>query len=281
MHNTLVDIHTTKRHLKDPQWVVVDCRFDLQQPKAGRIAYVDTHIPGARYADLNKDLSSPPTRKSGRHPLPDPTILAAKLGQWGIHQQTQVVAYDASGGAFAGRLWWLLRWLGHDAVAVLDGGWQAWQMAGFALEQDFPVMQPTQFITKVQPHLVLESVAVQQGLADKTITLIDARGRARYAGEVEPLDPVAGHVPGAINRPFEQNLTAQGVFLSADELRARFAAYASKPQQVVHMCGSGVTACHNLLAMEIAGLRGSRLYAGSWSEWIRDPARNVKKGDEA
>ena len=281
MPTTLVDIQTLKHHLKDPHWVVVDCRFDLQQPKAGRVAYVDTHIPGARYADLNKDLSSPPTSKSGRHPLPDPNILAAKLGQWGIQQQTQVVAYDASGGAIAGRLWWLLRWLGHDAVAVLDGGWQAWQAAGFALQQDFPLMQPTQFITKLQPHLVLETAAVQQGLGDNTITLLDARGRARYAGEVEPLDPVAGHVPGAMNRPFEQNLTAQGVFLPGDELRAQFAGYASNPQQVVHMCGSGITACHNLLAMEVAGLRGSRLYAGSWSEWIRDPARKVKKGDEA
>ena len=281
MHNTLVDVHTTKRQLNDPQWVVVDCRFDLQQPKAGRVAYVDAHIPGARYADLNKDLASPPTSKTGRHPLPDPNILAAKLGQWGIHQQTQVVAYDASGGAIAARLWWLLRWLGHDAVAVLDGGWQAWQAAGYAVEQAFPSMRPTQFITKVQPHLVLDSAAVQQGLSDKTITLIDARGRARYTGEVEPLDPVAGHVPGAINQPFDQNLTAQGVFLPEDELRARFAAYASKPQQVVHMCGSGITACHNLLAMEVAGLRGSKLYAGSWSEWIRDPARTIKKGDEA
>lgn len=281
MHNTLVDVHTTKRQLNDPQWVVVDCRFDLQQPKAGRVAYVDAHIPGARYADLNKDLSSPPTSKTGRHPLPDPNILAAKLGQWGIHQQTQVVAYDASGGAMAARLWWLLRWLGHDAVAVLDGGWQAWQTVGGAIEQAFPTMRPTQFITKVQPHLVLDSAAVQQGLDDKTITLIDARGRARYTGEVEPLDPVAGHVPGAINQPFDQNLTAQGVFLPENELRVRFAAHASKPQQVVHMCGSGITACHNLLAMEVAGLRGSKLYAGSWSEWIRDPARTIKKGDEA
>lgn len=282
MHNTIIDVATLKRSLKDPQWVTVDCRFDLMNPKAGRLAYVDAHIPGARYADLNKDLSSPVTSRSGRHPLPNPNILAAKLGQWGIDRQSQVIAYDSGNNAMAVRLWWLLRWLGHDSVAVLDGGWQAWLEAGYPTDQAFPTMQPRQFIPKLRESLTVEVDGVSKGLTDASITLLDARGPARYAGETEPIDPVAGHVPGAINLPFEGNLNAHGRFLAPEQLQQRFAPIAGMtPERVVHMCGSGVTACHNLLAMEMAGLRGSRLYAGSWSEWIRDPARIVKKGYDA
>lgn len=281
MHNTIIDIDTLKRSLKDPHWVIVDCRFDLMNPKAGRLAYVDAHIPGARYADLNKDLSSPVTSRSGRHPLPNPNILAAKLGQWGIDRQTQVIAYDAGNNAMAVRLWWLLRWLGHDNVAVLDGGWQAWTSAGYPTELEFPAMQPRQFVPKLRETLAVEVEAVSKGLADSSMTLLDARGPARYAGETEPIDPVAGHIPGAVNMPFEGNLDTQGKFLSPERLAERFTSIGVNPERVVHMCGSGVTACHNLLAMELAGLRGSRLYAGSWSEWIRDPNRIVKKGYDA
>jgi len=283
MHSTIIDVATLQHSLKDPQWVVVDCRFDLANPKAGRAAYIEAHIPGARYADLNKDLSAPVTSNSGRHPLPSPDIFAAKLGQWGIERQSQVVAYDTASGAFAARLWWLLRWLGHESVAVLEGGWQAWQAAGLPQDHSTPVMVPRQFVPRVRQDLALTVEAIQQGLAAHAIQLIDARGPARYAGDVEPIDPVAGHIPGAINLPYEGNLDSQGHFLPAEQLRARFApmASAASANRVIHMCGSGVTACHNLLAMEIAGLRGSRLYPGSWSEWIRDPGRNVKKGHEA
>lgn len=283
MHNTSIDVASLQGSRKDPNWVVVDCRFDLANPKAGRATYIDAHIPGARYADLNKDLSAPVTSQSGRHPLPSPALLAAKLGQWGIDRQSQVVAYDAASGAFAARLWWLLRWLGHESVAVLEGGWQAWQAAGLAQEQDIPVMRPRQFIPRVREDQSLSVEAIQQGLATHTIQLIDARGAARYAGEIEPIDPVAGHIPGAVNLPFEGNLDSQNRFLPPEQLRARFGPYTdiASVRGVIHMCGSGVTACHNLLAMEIAGLRGSRLYPGSWSEWIRDPDRNVKKGHEA
>lgn len=280
MYTTIVDAATLKRFLKDPQWVVVDCRFDLANPKAGREAYVDGHIPGARYANLNTDLSAPVTSRTGRHPLPDPNILAAKLGQWGIDRQTQVIAYDGSNGATAARLWWLLRWLGHGSVAVLDGGLKAWTAAGYPLEQSIPAMQPRHFVPKLHPEMALEVMAIEQGLANNTITLLDARGPARYAGETDPYDPVAGHIPGAVNLPFEGNLNPDGQFLPAGQLRSRFTGVVTAPNVTVHMCGSGVTACHNMLAMEIAGLRGSRLYPGSWSEWIRDPARIVKKGDK-
>lgn len=283
MHNTIIDAATLQRAIKDPHWIVVDCRFDLADPKAGRLAYVQAHIPGARFADANKDLSAPVTSKTGRHPLPSPDILAAKLGQWGIDRQHQVVAYDASNGAFAARLWWLLRWLGHEAVAVLEGGWQAWQAAGLPQEHNIPVMTARHFVPRVQDGLALSVEAIQHGLATQTITLIDARSPVRYAGEAEPIDSVAGHIPSAINLPYEGNLDTMGRFLSAGQLRERFTAFASaqSASHVVHMCGSGITACHNLLAMEIAGLRGSKLYPGSWSEWIRDHTRNVKKGYDA
>ncbi len=283
MHNTFIDVATLQRSIKDPQWIVVDCRFDLADAKAGRLAYVQAHIPGARFADMNKDLSAPVTSKTGRHPLPSPDILAARLGQWGIDRQYQVVAYDSGNGAFAARLWWLLRWLGHEGVAVLEGGWQAWTAAGLPQEQNIPVMTARHFVPKVHAEQALTAEAIQQGLLQQSITLIDARSPARYAGETEPIDPVAGHIPGAINLPFEGNLDSLGRFLPAGQLRERFAAFtnARSASSVIHMCGSGITACHNILAMEIAGLRGSRLYPGSWSEWIRDPDRNVTNGYDA
>ncbi|MBI3563344.1 MAG: sulfurtransferase [Gammaproteobacteria bacterium] len=280
MYTTLVDVATLQSHLHDPRWVCVDCRFELQNPKAGRLAYLQAHIPAARYADLDTDLASAPTATSGRHPLPDPRSLADKLGQWGIDRHTQVIVYDAGNSAIAARLWWLLRWLGHASVAVLDGGWHAWQGAGGSIEHTLPVQTPRYFIPQVQADMATDVTVLQRGLATAALYLLDARSPARYAGETEPLDAVAGHVPGAINYPFEANLNAQGRFLPVEQLRARFMPLASTPEQVVHMCGSGVSACQNLLAMAIAGLHGSRLYPGSWSEWIRDPTRNVKKGYE-
>ncbi|MFZ1639956.1 MAG: sulfurtransferase [Candidatus Contendobacter sp.] len=278
-HDTLIDAATLHAHLDDPDWVVVDCRFSLMDTAAGRRAYRESHISGARYAHLDEDLSSPITPTTGRHPLPDPARLARTLGEWGIGHKTQVVAYDDMGGMLASaRLWWLLRWLGHDAVAVLDGGFPAWQRAELPLTAESPNVQPTVFHGRPDDRLWLTTAQVQALPAEKV--LLDARAAARFRGEMEPIDPVAGHIPGAVNLPTEGNLTADGLFLPRAELRARFAAALGdrSPTAVVHSCGSGVTACHNLLAMEAAGLRGSRLYAGSWSEWIRDPGRPMATG---
>ena len=281
MPTTLLDCETLSRHLSDPTWVVVDCRFDLMQPLAGRAAYLQGHIPGAVYADLNTDLSAPVTPGSGRHPLPDPTRFAQQLGRWGIRNTSQVVAYDAGNGGYAVRLWWMLRWLGHPAVAVLDGGLAVWQAVGLSVNSTTPHPVTTRFEIELQVGSQLSMEQVRAGLRAGSICLVDARTAARFAGEVEPIDPVAGHIPTALNYPYEANLTSAGRFLAPELLRTRFASLASQPERVVHMCGSGVTACHNLLAMEVAGLTGSKLYAGSWSEWVRDPRNPVATGDEA
>lgn len=273
-HDTLIDTVTLHAHLDDPHWVVVDCRFSLMDTEAGRRAYRQGHLPGARYAHLDEDLSSPITPTTGRHPLPDPKPLASKLGDWGIGPGIQVVAYDDTGGMLAAaRLWWLLRWLGHQPVAVLDGGFPAWQRAGLPLTATSPTVRPTAFNAQPDDRLWLTTAQVL-ALPSENV-LLDARIAARFRGEMEPIDPVAGHIPGAVNLPTEGNLTADGHFLPVAELRARFVAALGEwpPATVVHSCGSGVTACHNLLAMEAAGLHGSRLYPGSWSEWIRDPNR--------
>ena len=278
-YDTLIDVTALHAHRNDPHWVVVDCRFNLMDAEAGRRAYRESHLPGARYAHLDEDLSSPITPTTGRHPLPDPKRLASKLGDWGIGPETQVVAYDDMGGMLAAaRLWWLLRWLGHTTAAVLDGGFLAWQRAGLPLTTELPTVQPTEFSGRPDDRLWLTTAQVQ-ALPSANV-LLDARISARFRGEMEPIDPVAGHIPGAVNLPTEGHLTADGHFLPPAELRARFIAALGKrpPTTVVHSCGSGVTACHNLLAMETAGLHGSRLYAGSWSEWIRDPARPVATG---
>lgn len=277
---TLISSDELTQHLADPQWVIMDCRFALAEPAAGERAYLQGHIPGARYAHLERDLSARVTVDSGRHPLPDKERLAAKLGAWGITSASQVVVYDDAGGAMAARLWWLLRWLGHAAVAVLDGGWGQWSKEGRAVSPEVP--PPARAVFAVQPPLVewISSAELQDAMLHQTIQVLDARAAERFRGDVEPIDAVAGHVPGAMNRPLQHNLAADGRFLPAAELRRQFTALLGPivPQQVVHMCGSGVTACHNLLAMEHAGLGGTRLYAGSWSEWIRDPSRPAAKG---
>jgi thiosulfate/3-mercaptopyruvate sulfurtransferase len=278
-HDTLIDAATLHAHLDDPRWVVMDCRFSLMDTETGRRAYQDSHLPGARYTHLDEDLSSPITPATGRHPLPDPARLARKLGEWGIGPETQVVAYDDMGGMLAAaRLWWLLRWLGHNACAVLDGGFPVWRGAGLPLTAEPPSVRPATFEARLDDRLWLTTRQIQALPAENV--LLDARGAARFRGEMEPIDPVAGHIPGAVNLPTEGNLTADGRFLPRTELRARLAAALGErpPTTVVHSCGSGVTACHNLLAMEAAGLRGSRLYAGSWSEWIRDPGRPTATG---
>ncbi|MEO0422024.1 MAG: sulfurtransferase [Pseudomonadota bacterium] len=265
--------------------VVLDARFDLTNPAAGHEAYLEAHLPGADYADLDRHLASSIRADSGRHPLPDPQALAKTLGTWGVASGdpgTQVVVYDSGSGAFAARCWWLLRWLGHDAVAVLDGGLAHWQAQALPLEHGPPATRTAQarFEPNADDTMHVEVDALQQALTEGEVLLTDARAAPRFAGEVEPIDPVAGHVPGAINHPFDQNLAADGRFLAADELRQRYLGLLGDraPTQFVAMCGSGVTACHLLLAMAAAGLPPGRLYAGSWSEWIRDPARPVATG---
>ena len=280
MFSTVVSTAQLAQHLSDPNWVVIDCRFTLTHTEAGRIAYAHGHIPGARYAHLDEDLSGSKNGVNGRHPLPDTQAFAQKLGAWGVDDQTQVVVYDDSFGAIAVRLWWMLRWLGHDAVALLDGGLPKWQREQLPLTSDVPQVIPKFFVPRVRNDMLADTDAVLNASCTRSALIVDARAEMRFIGEIEPLDPVAGHVPGAKNLPFDDNLALDGTLLPAAELRELYTALldGKSPEQVIHMCGSGVTTCHNLLAMEIAGLKGGKLYAGSWSEWIADPSRPVAKG---
>jgi thiosulfate/3-mercaptopyruvate sulfurtransferase len=262
------------------QTVVVDCRHDLLRPDWGRQEFAAGHVPGAVFAHLDRDLSSPVTAQTGRHPLPDPTVLAAFLGASGIDADTQVVAYDQDKSMYAARLWWLLRWLGHDRVAVLNGGLAAWQAAGLPLQSTSAARAARRFV--LRPPLVqpVSTAQLEAELSSGTLLLLDARGADRFAGQNETIDPVAGHVPGARNQPFALNLESDGRMRPAAALGLmwRTVLGATPPTQVIAMCGSGVSACHNLLALELAGLPGGRLYAGSFSEWIRDPQRKVATG---
>ena len=281
MPSTLVSTADLAAQLSNPDWVVFDCRFTLTDAAAGRAAYHTSHIPGARYADLNEDLSGPVTAKSGRHPLPDPELLCAKLGAWGVGKHTQVVVYDDSYGSMAVRLWWLLRWLGHENVALLDGGLPKWMREKRPMSAELPQPAAQSFPCLPQADVGVDASAVDRLRLSPDHRLIDARPEQRFTGEREPLDAVAGHIPGAVNWVFEENLDMDGTFLPADELRENYLRLLEgvDPSNVIHTCGSGVTAGHNLLAMEVAGLTGSRLYPGSWSEWITDPARPVATGD--
>lgn len=262
-------------------WLAVDCRFDLADTLRGAHEYSKGHIPGAVYADLNRDLSDLSKTGQGRHPLPDTADFAALLGRWGWTPEVPVVAYDAAGGALAAaRLWWLMRAFGAREVAVLDGGLKAWTDAGFALSDETVVREPTRVTGAYDDRLMIDTSDLLGQLYSPGLCLIDARAGNRFRGEIEPIDPVAGHVPGARNRPFSENLQADGRFKPAGQLQRDFGELLGvhAPTDVVNMCGSGVTACHNLLAMEYAGLSGARLYAPSWSGWINDPSRPVVTG---
>ncbi len=260
--------------------LVVDCRHDLSRPEWGREQFAAAHIPGAIFADLDHDLSGPVTPGSGRHPLPDPSRLAQFLGAAGVDADTQVVAYDQDKSMFAARLWWLLRWLGHARVSVLNGGLSAWAAAGLPLQSTLAARSPRRFSARPALVQAITTAEVERDLDAGRILLLDARAADRFAGRNETIDPIAGHVPGARNQPFALNLGVDGRLRPAADLTTLWhAALGDTPAtQVVAMCGSGVTACHNLLAMEVAGLSGARLYAGSYSEWIRDPAREVATG---
>ena len=281
-YTTLITIETLVARLADPDWVILDCRHDLADTEAGRRAYCAAHVPGARFVHLDEDLSGTKSGRNGRHPLPDPAAFARRIAALGVSDRSQVVAYDASGGPYAARLWWMLRWAGHEAAAVLDGGWEAWVNGGYPVTAQIPAAAPGSFVPAWRDTLALDAAAVSKATAAGRPRLIDARSADRYRGENETLDPVAGHIPGAASRFFKSNLRADGRFKYPAALREEFGALlgALAPAEVAHYCGSGVTACHNLLAMEAAGLTGSRLYPGSWSEWCSDPARPVATGSD-
>lgn len=274
----LVDCSTLQEHLDDPDWQVIDCRFRLDDPQAGRHAWKYSHIPGAMHADVESDLSGPVGAGTGRHPLPSREQLADLFNLLGISNDSRVVAYDDTGGCFAARLWWLLRWMGHEKVALLDGGWTSWTEGAFPVSNRPPRIAEAEFIAHAPLVDIVRARDILAAINTGSLQLVDARAAERFSGEIEPLDPVAGHIPGAINRPFAENLDEAGHFLPAGELRERFAV--GDPAMVVHYCGSGVTACHNLFAMDQAGLHGSRLYPGSWSEWVSDSTRPVAQAQE-
>ncbi|GAB3455354.1 sulfurtransferase [Massilia terrae] len=282
MYTTLIAAADLARHIDDAGWVVVDCRHDLANLSAGREGYAVAHLPHAVFADMETELSGakrgPDGVFRGRHPLPEREALIETLRGWGVNEGTQVVAYDAHGGMFAARLWWLLRWVGHEAVAVLDGGMAAWQAQGLALT--------AQVDSKPRGDIAAHASLVSTVSADEVLAnigggarvVVDARAPDRYRGENETIDPVGGHIPGAKNRFFKDNLGADGRFKDAQALRAEFAQIVGDPKAAIMQCGSGVTACHNLLALEVAGLGGAALYPGSWSEWCADPQRPVSTG---
>ncbi len=284
MYTTLISVAQLKDlHSKGSAFMVFDCTCDLMNPATGLTQYTEQHIAGALYADLNQNLSTHQAAEAvngGRHPLPQREIFAAWLQSVGVNQDTQVVVYDRNGMNYCGRLWWMLKWCGHEAVAVLDGGLQAWVNANGAVISGQEAARPQGNFALHEPLVKLvDTATVSAHLKDATQTIVDARGAPRYRGEVEPLDPVAGHIPGALNRPFNTNLNEQGFFKSAEELRAEFALLLgnAKPETVVHHCGSGVSAVPNVLAMEVAGLGLTGLYAGSWSEWCNTPGLPFEK----
>ena len=283
MYKTLISAAELAAHIDDPNWVVVDCRHDLANLSAGREGYAIGHLPGAVFADMETELSGakrgPDGAFRGRHPLPEKQALIETLRGWGVNDDTQVVAYDAHGGMFAARLWWLLRWLGHEAVAVLDGGMAAWQSLGKPLVAAAPsrargsISVRAPFVPTVTAAEVLDNIESGQR------AVVDARAADRFRGENETIDPVGGHIPGAKNRFFKDNLQADGRFKSAAQLREELGAVVDDPARAIMQCGSGVTACHNLLALEVAGMPGAALYPGSWSEWCSDPSRPVATGN--
>lgn len=279
-YNTLIATSELATQLDNPNWAIIDCRFSFDDTELGNQEYLQAHIPSAQYAHLDNHLSAPIIPgKTGRHPLPAVEDLTERLSDWGIDDDVQVVAYDDFGGGFAARLWWLLRWLGHQRVAVLDGGWSAWVAAGLPTSNAVEARPKRQFVPRLRPDMALTTHQVLAMRSSPDFRLVDSRAPERFRGEVEPRDPVAGHIPGAINLPFAGNLDPDSHFLSREVLRARFqAALGEAPaHKTAFYCGSGVTAAHNVLAYLHAGLGETPLYTGSWSEWITDPARPVQK----
>lgn len=281
-YETVIDRDSVANHLDDPDWLLFDCRFDLADTEAGRRAYREGHLPRAIYVHVDEDMAGPTGPTTGRHPLPDPGAFAERLHRWGVAPGRQLVAYDDGPGAMAARFWWICRHLGFRAVAVMSGGYEAWRRERRPITTQVPRPDPGPFQPELRAGDTMDVPELQPALAEGGCVLVDARAPERFRGESEPIDAKAGHVPGAVNRPFQDNLDADGEFRPPEALRRDFEALLKdrEPVAAVHMCGSGVTACHNLLAMEHAGLPGSKLYPGSWSHWITDPDRPVATGDE-
>ena len=273
----LINTENLTKHLRDPAWVIFDCRHDLFDPAKGERHYREGHIPGAHFANIDADLSGDKTGKNGRHPLPSPAAFTAFLARHGVSNLSTIVAYDDVGGQFASRLWWLARWIGLANVLLLDGGIPKWIADGLALSTDVPAPAPAALCGEAEACMTWSAADVLAHINDKNIALIDARAAERYRGETEPIDPVAGHIPNALNRFYKANLHADLTFRAADDIKRDFDVLTNhkRAEHAVHYCGSGVTACANVFAMEYAGLTGSKLFAGSWSEWVADPTRPV------
>ena len=278
--STLIETAELAEHLNDPALVIVDVRHDLGKPERfGEDAYAKAHVPGAVFAHVDRDLSAPPTGSNGRHPLPTPEAAAAVFGRLGIDETRQVVAYDQDNGMCAARLWWMLHWLGHDRVAVLDGGFAKWLREGRPVSAERHAAEPRKFVPG-RVRATVNATGIAASLPRHDLLLLDARAAERYRGDVEPYDRVAGHIPGALNRPYTRNVAADGTLRPARELRSEFDAmlHGRSADDLVHYCGSGISACHNVLAMAVAGYPLTRIYPGSWSEWSADPRRPVAKG---
>ena len=279
-YQTIISAEELYKNINNRDWYIFDCRFSLSNPTEGETKFNQAHLPTAQFVNMDKDLASAITPKTGRHPLPDPEVFIQKLQSWGVSNSSQVICYDDLSGAFAARMWWLLKWLGHDDVAVLDGGIDKWNERDLPLETDVHTRTEGTFSGQASHNMWVKVDYVQQQLTLSKINLIDARTKERFTADDSKTDPVPGHVPGAMSYPFSENLSKQGVFLSKSELSERFVnLYADEQKEVISMCGSGITACHNLLAMRVAGLPMARLYAGSWSEWIKEKSRPVAIGE--
>jgi len=278
MHDSLISPQIVNEHLEDSNWRFFDCRYVLTEPDKKQAEFAVSHLPGALYAHMNRDLAAPPIpRKTGRHPLPEKQELIKLFSTWGIDHAVQVVIYDDAGGAYAVRLWWMLRWLGHDAVAVMDGGWPRWIKEGRPVSADLIIPKAVEFKANQREHWLVTAEDVRNYFDNPEVRVLDARSRDRYRGENETLDPVAGHIPGAVSAPFVENLDPDGNLKSKSELRKMYLELldGSPAEKAISYCGSGITACHNILAMYYAGLGNSRLYSGSWSDWITNPERLV------
>lgn len=280
MYDKIVSCAELAKHLADPDWIILDCQHDLINHAFGREAYAREHIPGARFVAMEGDMAGTKSGSNGRHPLPTPAALESVFGRLGVGVGRQVVVYDGSQNNYAGRVWWTLNWLGHHAVAVLDGGLGKWKADGHALTTALPVPHAAAFTARPDDSRKVDVATIVANLGKPGMTIVDARTAERYNGTTEPIDPVAGHIPGALLRFGKNNVNVDGTYKSAEVLRAEFAQLLGNtpPEQVVHQCGSGVSACNNLIAMELAGLGGAKLYVGSWSEWCADPARPVATG---
>ena len=284
MYSTLVTAEEVLAQLHNPDWVVIDCRFSLQEASKGREDFLEGHVPGAFYAHLDEDLSAPVIPgKTSRHPMLPVDRMVALFSSWGIDDRVQVVVYDYKGGGMAVRLWWMLQWLGHEAVALMDGGWGYWNAKNYPQSVEAPNRPPRRFVACLQEGWTMDVEAVAAACRNPHFRVVDVRNYERYIGQEEPIDPVAGHIPGAINIPFGDNVDEDGFFKDPEVLREQLEAGGLKDvpaDHVVFYCGSGVTSCHNVLAMRLAGMGQARLYPGSWSEWITDPNRPVATGEK-